>query len=230
MLKIGEFSKLSRVSVRMLRHYDEIGLLKPAEIDRFTDYRYYREDQLPIAGRIAALKDMGFSLADIIRILEAYDDREKLDQFFSARQEELEALSRDTAYKLTLLDAARKRLRKEEDMSFNVTLKTIPERYAATIRMIIPRYEDEGMIWGKLAEETRRMNLVEDDPCHCAVTCLDGEYKEENVQMMAWKTVRGSYSDTERVKFRTLPEVAVAGSTCQGRCTRITDVYTAVIA
>ena len=41
MLKIGEFSKLSRVSVRMLRHYDEIGLLKPIEIDRFTDYRYY---------------------------------------------------------------------------------------------------------------------------------------------------------------------------------------------
>ena len=77
MLKIGEFSKLSRVSVRMLRHYDEIGLLKPAEIDRFTDYRYYREDQLPVAGRIAALKDMGFSLADIVRILEVYDDREK---------------------------------------------------------------------------------------------------------------------------------------------------------
>ena len=96
--------------------------------------------------------------------------------------------------------------------------------------MTIPRYEDEGMIWGKPAEETRQMNLVEDDSCHCVVTCLDGEYKEENVQMMAWKTVRGSYSDTERVKFRTLPEVAVAGSTCQGRCTRITDVYTAVIA
>ena len=82
MLKIGEFSKLSRVSVRMLRHYDEIGLLKPAETDRFTDYRYYTEDQLPTAGRIAALKDMGFSLADIVRILEVYDDREKLEQFF----------------------------------------------------------------------------------------------------------------------------------------------------
>ena len=209
MLKIGEFSKLSRVSVRMLRHYDEIGLLKPAEIDRFTDYRYYREDQLPIAGRIAALKDMGFSLADIVRILEAYDNREKLDQFFSARQEELEALSRDTAYKLTLLDAARKRLRKEEDMSFNVTLKTIPERYAATIRMIIPRYEDEGMIWGKLTEETCRMNLVEDDPCLCAVTY---------------------YPDTEHVKFRTLPKVTVASCTYQGSYTQITDVYAAVIA
>ena len=230
MLKIGEFSKLSRVSVRMLRHYDEIGLLKPAEIDRFTDYRYYREDQLPIAGRIAALKDMGFSLADIVRILEVYDDREKLEQFFSVRQEELEALSKDTAYKLTLLDAARKRLRKEEDMSYNVTLKTIPERYAATIRMTIPRYEDEGMIWGKLAEETCRMNLVEDDPCLCAVTYLDGEYKEENVEMMAWKTVRGSYPDTEHVKFRTLPEVTVASCTYQGSYTQITDVYTAVVA
>ena len=147
MLKIGEFSKLSRVSVRMLRHYDEIGLLKPAEIDRFTEYRYYREDQLPTAGRIAALKDMGFSLADIVRILEVYDDRDQLEQFFSARQRELEAISQDTAHKLALLDAARKRLRKEEDMSYNVTLKTIPERYAATVHMVSPRYEDEGMIW-----------------------------------------------------------------------------------
>ena len=70
MLKIGEFSKLTQVSVRMLRHYDEIGLLKPAEIDRFTDYRYYKEEQLPAMCRIKALKDMGFSLADIVRIMQ----------------------------------------------------------------------------------------------------------------------------------------------------------------
>ena len=52
MLKIGEFSKLSRVSVRMLRHYDEIGLLPPASIDSATGYRYYSEYQLPVAGQI----------------------------------------------------------------------------------------------------------------------------------------------------------------------------------
>ena len=69
MLKIGEFSKLSRVSIRMLRHYDDIGLLKPAEIDDFTGYRYYREEQLFTVGRITSLKDMGFALADIIKIL-----------------------------------------------------------------------------------------------------------------------------------------------------------------
>ena len=230
MLKIGEFSKLSRVSVRMLRHYDEIGLLKPAETDRFTDYRYYREDQLPTAGRIAALKDMGFSLADIVRILAVYDDREQLERFFSARQRELEALSKDTAYKLTLLDAARKRLGKEESMRYNVTIKTIPERYAATVRMTIPRYEDEGMVWSTLIQETCRMNPAEADPCLCAVTFLDGEYKEENVELMAWKTVKGSYPDTEHVKFRTLPEVTVASCTYKGSYTLITDVYAAVVA
>ena len=98
MLKIGEFSKLSRVSVRMLRHYDEMGLLKPAQIDRFTDYRYYREDQLPIVCRITALKDMGFSLADIVKILEEYNDREQMERYFAIRQQELEALLRDTMH------------------------------------------------------------------------------------------------------------------------------------
>lgn len=230
MLKIGEFSKLSRVSVRMLRHYDEIGLLKPAEIDCFTDYRYYREDQLPTVGRITALKDMGFSLADIIKILEAYDDRAQMERFFSTHRRELEALSRETAHRLTLLDAAQERLRKEEGMRYNVTIKTIPERYAATIKMTLPRYEDEGMIWGKLAEETWKMNLAEADPCLCAVTYLDGEYKEENVEMLAWKTVKGSYPDTEHVKFRTLPEVTVASCTYKGSYTQITEVYAAVIA
>ncbi len=229
MLKIGEFSKLSRISVRMLRHYDEIGLLKPAETDRFTDYRYYREDQLPTAGRIAALKDMGFSLADIARILAVYDDREQLQQFFLARQQELEILSQDIAHKMILLDAAQKRLRKEKSMSYNVTIKTIPERYAATVRMTIPRYEDEGMVWGIMLEETHRLNLAETDPCLCAVTFLDGEYKEKNVELMAWKTVKGNYPDTEHVKFRTLPEVTVASCTFKGSYTLITDVYASVI-
>ena len=73
-------------------------------------------------------------------------------------------------------------------------------------------------------------NLVRESFCLCAVTYLDGEYKEENVEMMAWKTVKGSYPDTEHVKFRTLPEVTVASCTYQGSYTRITEVYAAVIA
>ena len=74
MLKIGEFSKLSRVSIRSLRRYDEAGLLAPASIDPFTGYRYYSEGQLPTANRIRALRDMGFPLAAVREVLGCYDD------------------------------------------------------------------------------------------------------------------------------------------------------------
>lgn len=62
MFKIGEFSRLSRVSVRMLRHYDQLGLLTPSQTDSFTGYRYYSANQLPRLNRILALRDLGFSL------------------------------------------------------------------------------------------------------------------------------------------------------------------------
>ena len=75
MLKIGEFSKLSRVSVRMLRHYDEVGLLAPSEVDPMTGYRYYSERQLITAGRIAALRALGFGLSDTRELLHLYDAR-----------------------------------------------------------------------------------------------------------------------------------------------------------
>ena len=228
MLKIGEFSKLSRVSVRMLRHYDEIGLFRPAETDRFTDYRYYREDQLPTVCRITELKDMGFSLSDIVKILEIYDDKEKLDAYFSEMQTELIRLSDETARRLQLLDTARNRLRKECNMSYNVTIKTIPERYAATVSMVIPRYEDEGMVWEVLRKETDGI-VTPAEPCLCAVTFPDAEYKENDVNIEAWKTVSGEYEDTEHVKFRTLPAVTVASCTYKGSYEKMNEVYAAVI-
>lgn len=220
-LKIGDFSKLSRVSIRMLRHYDDIGLLKPAEVDRFTGYRYYREEQLFTAGRIAALKDMGFSLADIARALEVYDDKEKLDAFFSEREKELKALSEETEYKLMLLETARKRLRKEQNMSFNVTVKTIPERYAATVHTIIPRYEDEQLAWNMM--KGYKQPLIPADPCLAGCSFLDKEYKEENVEIVAWMTVKGSYEDSEQVKFQTLPATKAASCIVKGSYDQISD-------
>jgi DNA-binding transcriptional MerR regulator/effector-binding domain-containing protein len=227
MLKIGDFSKLSRVSVRMLRHYDDIGLLKPAETDAFTGYRYYREEQLFVIARITALKDVGFSLADIIRILESYDDREKMDAFLSERQRELTKLSEETAYRLTLLETARRRLRKEQKMSFDVTVKTIPERYAATVHTVIPRYEDEGLAWSMMGECDPP--LVPTEPCLAATEFLDREYKEENAEIVAWMTVKGPCRDTEHVKFRTLPAVKVASCIIRGGYDQMGDATAAAV-
>lgn len=65
MLKIGEFSKLTGVPIRTLRYYDEIDLFKPAEIDLFTDYRYYNEEQIEDLELINKLKSVGFTLEEI---------------------------------------------------------------------------------------------------------------------------------------------------------------------
>ena len=68
-------------------------------------------------------------------------------------------------------------MRKEEKMKYNPTIKTFPARYAATLRTVIPHYEDEGMVWSVLCEETAPLNIVPADPCLCGVTFLGGEYK-----------------------------------------------------
>lgn len=77
MFKIGEFSKLTMISIKMLRHYDEIGLLAPETVDSFTGYRYYSARQLEAAGKIQALKSMGFGLATIREILAQYGSTRK---------------------------------------------------------------------------------------------------------------------------------------------------------
>ena len=71
MLQIGEFSRLSRISVRMLRHYDQVGLLKPAEQDAQTGYRRYAVSQLAEANRITVLRDLGFPIREIGRLAHA---------------------------------------------------------------------------------------------------------------------------------------------------------------
>lgn len=75
MLKIGDFSRLSRVSVRMLRYYDDLNLNKPVQVQA-NGYRYYDESQLLLMTKINALKDMGFSLAMIQKLIETNDIQE----------------------------------------------------------------------------------------------------------------------------------------------------------
>lgn len=69
MFSIGEFARHGRISVRMLRHYDAIGVLVPATVDPVSGYRFYRAGQLPRLNRIIALKDLGFSLRQVQQIL-----------------------------------------------------------------------------------------------------------------------------------------------------------------
>ncbi len=229
MLKIGDFSKLSRISIRMLRHYDELGLLMPKTIDDFTGYRYYAEDQLPVAGRIASLKDMGFGLSAIKEILKNYDNPQVLAELLAVKQAEVQADAEEASRRLLLLDTAIKRLRKDETaMNYNVTLKILPERYVASVRKTIPSYEQEGMLWGILMQETAPLKMQDGDPCYALAIFHDSEYKESDVDVEVQKSVRGKYSNTANVVFRTQPAVEIASATYKGSYEEMTQVNEAV--
>ena len=88
MLKIGDFSRLSQVSVKTLRYYDEVALLKPTQVDEMSGYRYYSVAQLRQLHRILALRDLGFSLDQIGYVLEADLSIEELRGMLRLRRAE----------------------------------------------------------------------------------------------------------------------------------------------
>ncbi|WP_102399005.1 MULTISPECIES: MerR family transcriptional regulator [Haloimpatiens] len=225
MLRIGDFSKLSRISIRMLRHYDEIGLLIPESIDDFTGYRYYSEAQLPLAGRINALKDMGFSLASVSEILKSYDNPEALKKYLLFKKTEVREQAEETNRRLILIETAIKRLGKgDKVMNYNVTLKELTERYVASVRKIIPSYEQEGMLWHTLVTETMPLNIKDGEPCYTLAIFHDGEYKEKDVDVEVQKSVKGKYKNTKNVVFKTMPPVQIASATYKGSYDKIGEV------
>jgi DNA-binding transcriptional MerR regulator len=98
MFSIGDFARLGRVSVRMLRHYDAIGLLLPARVDESTGYRFYEAGQLRRLNRIIALKDLGFTLEQVRTILEERITGPELHGMLRLRRGQIEArIAEDTA-------------------------------------------------------------------------------------------------------------------------------------
>jgi DNA-binding transcriptional MerR regulator len=90
MYTIGEFAAWGRVSVRMLRHYDAIGLFVPADVDERTGYRRYAIDQLPLLLRIVELRDLGVGLERIADLRDADDPDTALRSVLTERRVELE--------------------------------------------------------------------------------------------------------------------------------------------
>ena len=139
MLKIGDFSRLSQISIRMLRHYDELGLLIPESTDPFTGYRYYGEAQLSDARKISMLKAMGFPLAEIVGILAIFEDSEQLRPYLLRQRETLAKEKEILRRKQRLLENALGRIGKDEwNMKYEVKQNTLPRRFAACVRQVIP--------------------------------------------------------------------------------------------
>ncbi|UED70394.1 MerR family transcriptional regulator [Brevibacillus sp. HD3.3A] len=89
MFKISEFSKISQVSVKTLRYYDQLNLLKPNHTDRFTGYRYYTADQMFQLNRILAFKELGFSLEQIRQLVGEQISQEQIRGMFRLKESEI---------------------------------------------------------------------------------------------------------------------------------------------
>lgn len=88
MFRIGEFSKLTQVSIRMLRYYDEMGILKPEKVDAFTGYRMYSATQIPILQKIILLRDSKFSCAEIKEIILKNEESDIIPELEKKKLEE----------------------------------------------------------------------------------------------------------------------------------------------
>ena len=229
MLKIGDFSKLSRISIRMLRHYDEIQLLTPKIIDTSTGYRYYDENQLPLAARINALKDMGFGLLTISELLKQYNHSDFLKQQLLFKQMDLQEQKEKIEQQLLLIKTTMKKIGNDENfMNYNVTLKTLPERYVASVRKIIPDYNHEKDLWEILIKETEQFHIKPSNPCYTTAIFHEEGHKETDVDVEIQKSVIGTYENTENVIFKIVPPVQIASATYKGSYEKVSDVNQAV--
>ncbi|OZC79346.1 hypothetical protein CH251_00055 [Rhodococcus sp. 06-462-5] len=131
MFSIGEFASIGRVSVRMLRHYDEIGLLTPARVDPFTGYRSYDGSQFELLGRILMFKDLGFRLDEVTQIVHGQVDADRLREMLTAKRDDVARRLDLDAARLRRIDA---RLSYTEGISMiTVDTKSLPATRIAAV-------------------------------------------------------------------------------------------------
>jgi DNA-binding transcriptional MerR regulator/effector-binding domain-containing protein len=171
MFKIGDFSRLAQVSVRMLRHYDKLGLLEPSYTDRFTGYRYYTIDQLPRLNRIVALNDLGLTLAQISDLL-GKDDKlpaEQLRGMLALRRAELARELEEKRWQLASVEARLQQIETENDPEpYEIVVKSLESVPVASLRHMAPSVYEVGYfcetLYGQLYQRLGRLGVAWGDP------------------------------------------------------------------
>jgi DNA-binding transcriptional MerR regulator len=146
MFSIGEFARLGAVSIRTLRHYDEIGLLPPAEVDPVTGYRLYSAKQLRQLNRIVALKDLGLTLGQIRQLLDGITVDE-LRGMLLLRRAQLERELQRQRHHLLRVEARLRHIAQEEDMpADDIVVKQIPSLGVVVIADTAPGWGLENIV------------------------------------------------------------------------------------
>ena len=154
MFQIGEFSKITKVSLRMLRYYDKNDIFKPKIKDEWTGYRYYTVDQIDDLYRIIQLRDAGFGVAEIAEWLQTCD-KEYLIKQLAEKRKEIEQEIKEANAKLNQLDLLCKEMNKTEEADehqINIVMKSIPTKEVYSLRRTMPNYFAEGDLWSEMTQ------------------------------------------------------------------------------
>jgi DNA-binding transcriptional MerR regulator len=209
MFSIGMFSKINKVTIKTLRHYDLTGLLKPYKVDKSTGYRYYSSEQLLRMHRIISLKQMGFSLDEIKFVL---NNETSIKEVLSKRENEVKINLSLEMSKLSQIQNYLKTLEGEcVKMGYDVIVKQLPEVIVASMRQVISDYSAFfDLCPNVMGKEMKRIGCVCSVPEYCFNIYHDKEYKETNIDVEICEAVTEMKENTEILKFKKIKEVPAA--------------------
>ena len=220
MLKIGEFSRLSMLTVKALRFYEKEGMLIPAKVDKWSGYRFYETAQLETAAVIKALRQLDFSVGEI----KSYLNGAPLKQVLLTKETMLQEKQTDIQTQLSII----KYLLEDKEMKYQAVIKEIPETIVYSEERLLKDYSEITSFVLSSATECRRLNpgieCAKPDYSFCEY--LDGEYKETNILARYSQSVVKAGAENERIKFRTLPAAKAICIYHKGSYSQLSEAYT----
>jgi len=204
LFRIKEFSKFARVSPRMLRRYDEVGLFKPHKIDSLNGYRHYSAYQLPQIIKIVTYRDVGFGIKEISRLLNMEDHDILIE--LTKKQNEIKRDIQNQEKKIYDIDSIAESIKKEKTiMEYNVEIKKIPSCKVVSTRAIVKNYSKEIELWAMLGEYAQKNKLMlNGEPF---VIYHDGEHKDENVDIEVAMPINELKENDGKFVFREVEQV-----------------------
>ena len=197
MFSIGEFSRITCLTVKTLRFYHEQGILEPTRVESGSGYRFYAESKIENARVISTLRDLGFAIAEIKDILSNHHDDADLVTILESRRSEIQQKIRDERKVIRQLDSIISREREVLDMQeneFRVERKTVDTILMASIRMKAP-YSECGKGFGRIGRRFGRQ--INGQPF---LLCHDEEYQEVADIEVAMPIKKGATTDDIQVK------------------------------
>lgn len=161
MLKIGDFSSICQVTIKTLRYYDRLGLLKPAHVDKFTGHRYYSMHQITRLNRILALKALGLSLDDIKQVLDDSLSIDAIQNMLRVKEAELRADITATQMRLQGIQNHIDQLKEEGTMpTYDVIVKALPPQRVLSIREGLDTSEDISDLIAEISEALKAHKIT----------------------------------------------------------------------